>query len=104
MVKLSGLESPEVARNYSGWEVWVDRKHAARLKKGEFYLADILGCDLVRTGVVIGTVRDVFESSSRAFFEVKGEGGNMLIPLEEKFVGRIDINARTIELLFDWPE
>ena len=104
IIKLQGLDNREDAREFTGWELWVPRKHAARREKGEYYVADICGCRVLRLGEVIGEVRSVMEGSGRDFLEVVSEKGERwVVPMEAPFVGRIDTAAGTIELRDDWP-
>ena len=104
IAKLAGLDSREDAKGYAGWEVRVDRGNAARLGKGEYYLADLCRCRIVKDGRPAGKVKSVLEGSGRSFLEVERTNGeNVLIPFEEPFVGRVDVSENSIELAADWP-
>ena len=103
LMKLKGIDSPEEAKAYANWHVQVRRKHAAALKKGEFYAADIEGCDLVKGDETLGTVVHICDYNGHLFIEAKNlEGAVTLIPYQDRYVGAVNIKKRRIELLADW--
>jgi len=46
-MKFAGIDSPEDARKYNGWELVVPREYAYALKEGEWYIDDLRNCSLV---------------------------------------------------------
>jgi 16S rRNA processing protein RimM len=85
-MKFAGIDSPEDARKYNGWELVVPREYAYALKEGEWYIDDLRNCSLVyensceSSGVgpaaeaapveKIGTITDVLEGGAAYLFEV----------------------------------
>ncbi len=101
-VKLKGIESPEVGKTYSGWEIWTDRKSAAPLEADEYYLTDLNGCDIVNSGKVLGTIIGISENRVNDLLEVKTEKGTYIVPFKDEYIGDVDIESRRIELKADW--
>ncbi len=66
ILKITGIESPEQARRFVGWEIWVPRPQAARLLDGEYYAADLCLCSLWFGEEEIGSVRSVWEGGPRS--------------------------------------
>ncbi len=101
-----GYPSPEAARALTGLEIVVPRAEAAPLKKGEWYIADLIGLSLLHGGAALATVRSVLEGGADPWLEAvlpaAGPGAAervCLVPFRKEFVGQVDVDAGTIELL-----
>lgn len=102
-MRLSGCSSPEDARAWVGWEILVPRSLASPLGPGEYYIADLEGCALTFKGSRVGTILAVQEGGGASLLEVKKDSGKtVLLPFRNEFIGRVDIQARELELLVDW--
>lgn len=103
LVKVEGYDSPEAARALTGFEIWVPRDKAAPCGKGEYYIADLVGCALVDGERELGRVGGVSESGNGFLLEVAmASGPSVYVPFRKEFVGEVDIKARRIELLAPW--
>ena len=104
LLKVKGIDTPEEAKLFAGWELMASRSHAAPLKPGEVYAADLLGCRLVRDGTELATVRSTIEGGASDLLEVElAESGRaVLVPFVDAWIGTVDIKARTIELREGW--
>jgi 16S rRNA processing protein RimM len=103
LIKLEGIETPEEARRYSNWTVWVDRRKAAARKRKEYYASDLAGCALVIRKEVVGKVESVTDSASTAFLEVSDKNGeSFLLPFTNRNFGKVDLKRKEIELKSDW--
>jgi len=103
LLKFVGVDSPEEAKLWADFELWVPRDQAAPLEEGEVYLADLIGCSLVFAGEAKGRVTGFLEGASAILLEVeKTEGGDCVVPFLEVYLGSIDLTGRTIELKVDW--
>jgi len=104
LVKFTGYDSPEVARELTGFDILVSRDKAAPKKPGEYYIAELVGCDLVdQTGKVLARVVAVCDGGAGDLLEVQGsEGPTVLIPFRDEFIGVVDIDSRRIELVAPW--
>lgn len=56
---ISGIESPEVAHGFIGWNIVVPRSVLPPTQKDEYYIHDLLDLPVVEDGVVIGKLSDV---------------------------------------------
>ncbi|NMA22076.1 MAG: 16S rRNA processing protein RimM [Spirochaetales bacterium] len=98
-----GYESPEQARTLNGMHLLVKRSEASPLKKGEYYTADLIGCDLVNEGIVLGNVVSTVDGAQALLLEVALTDDSLhLVPFLDQYIGAIDIEAKTIELLTPW--
>lgn len=108
VIKFQGIETPEEAKKYIDWEIWVPREKASPLHEGEFYTADFYGCSLIEpeTKKVYGKVVSIlYESGTTDYLEIESsleEGKKFLIPFCNQYIGEVDIEKKTIELLAEW--
>lgn len=101
LVKFQGIDSPEEARKFNGWEVWVPREHAAGLAQDEFYVADLATCSLTVGGTVVGSVVGVIDGPQALLLEVESnaDGKRYLVPFMATYIGRVDLEKKEMELL-----
>ena len=92
-IKFAGVDSRESARALTNKFLTVDRKDAAPLDDGEFYIFDVIGCEVFDGDKKIGTVTNVLRTGSNDVFEVDK---NILIPALKTVVKAIDIAAKKI--------
>ena len=103
LLKLVGIDTPEAARRFNGFEIWVQRNEAAPCAEDEYYIADLVGLVLVYQGREVATVRSVWENGATAMLDVETrERKSAVVPFREPFVGEVMLEAGGIELLTDW--
>jgi 16S rRNA processing protein RimM len=103
LMKFGGIDSPEAAAQYRGWEIRVPREQASPLSEGQYYAADLCGCNLVCGGRNIGTVRAVIDGGAHQLLEVLDSAGKtFMIPFVEAHVGEVNTAAGTVELKSEW--
>ncbi len=103
LLKLAGIDTPELAKTLANWEIWVERDKAAKLEPGEVYLGDLIGCRAVDGDKVLGTVTGYLEGGVAPLIEVaKTEGGTALVPFQQQYWGDIDLTGQTMQLLTPW--
>lgn len=103
LFKLGGVDSPEEARRFSSWEVRVPRELAARIGEGDYYIADLVRCRIVKDGRTLGSVKSVCEGAQADLLEIEDENGKLhFVPFMERFVGTVDLERREIELKAEW--
>jgi len=96
-LKLRGIDDRSAAEGLRGKLLFIDEGHAAPLKKGEFFVHDILGLTVrSETGVDLGTVADVLRYPASDVYVVRGPAGEIMIPAVREFVLSVDIAARTM--------
>ena len=101
-VKLKGIDSPEMGKTFSGWEIWTSREFAASLNPDEYYLKDLNGCQIVNSGKILGKIIGISENSVNDLLEVKTDSGVFIVPFKEEYIGDVDIAGKTVELAAPW--
>lgn len=103
LMKFAGYDNPEDARALAGCRLMVERSKAAPLKKGQYYVTDLIGCTLVHEGVILATVEKGLEGAQTVLLEVLATDGNRyMVPYLDEYIGAVDIEGRTIELKTPW--
>ncbi len=109
LIKLEGIDTPEEAQKYRSCEILIPRESASKCREGEFYIADLNGCSVVKDGKNFGEVISVITNSSSDLLEVesseltgKGRKKIFLIPFRKEFIGEVDIDRKEIQLLEEW--
>ncbi len=131
LMKLKGIESPEEAKKYTGYEILVPRGKACPLYKDEYYVDDLKSCSLVyyengkKTGkkelaeksepVTAGYITDVLEGGAGDLLEVSltesldglldstdNKDRKVLIPFRKEFIGTVDLKSKTVQLMHLW--
>ncbi len=103
LMKLKGIDTPEAGKTLNGWEIWIPKEESSPLEDGEFYQADLYGCTIVYGSRTIGTVVSVIEGPQAELLEVKKvTDGVCYIPFMKEYIGTVDIDEKTIEILHEW--
>ena len=131
-MKLAGINSPEEAAKYNGWEIVVPREKAHPLQKDEWYVEDLKGCSVwykdtaVSTAPaaaseedVVGTVTNVMEGGSGYLVEIllsenckflsddvkrtkSGKMRTVYVPFKNEFIGTVDVDGKKMQLMHLW--
>jgi len=105
ILKFAGFESISDAERLAGMELQILAEQRAELEAGEAYVSDLVGCEVVNRGSVVGTVADVqFGAGEAPLLVVRTKTGEQefLVPYAEAFLKNVDLPARRIE--FELPE
>jgi 16S rRNA processing protein RimM len=107
-------EIPPDAENGTGKEAWIADRNAAealkglrlyvgrdrlpRLKRGEWYLADLVGLRVERTdGTAMGTVRSVQDHGAGTIVEIEtANGQTTYLPFTKRVVPEVDVEGGRI--------
>ena len=97
----AGINSIEAAEPLRGFEVQVPLGQRAKLDAGNFYVGDLIGCQVWEQGAqsALGAVRDVEFPGGVPLLAVMTGEGEVLVPLAEEFCTRIDVTAKRIDVV-----
>ena len=104
VAKLQGLETREQALGLKGAAVSVERETLPEPEAGHYYLADLVGLDVVNEqGEALGTVKKFFTNGAQDVMEVVGDK-ERLMPWVPSIVKEVDLQKRqiTVEWEADW--
>lgn len=94
-IKFNGVDNRDMAKTLTNKFLKVDKKDIAPLDEGEFYIFDIIGCEVFDNEKYLGKVENVLKTGSNDVFQVRGEN-EILIPALKSVVTKIDIADKKI--------
>lgn len=88
---------------YKKRELWIPREEAQELEEDEYYIADLIGMDVVlEDGSKFGTLKDVMETGANDVYVVEDtKGEEILLPAIRECILDVDVekNVMTIHLM-----
>ena len=96
VIHLKGVDSIEAAEALRGVELCVRPEDRLPLEEGEFYLSDLIGCELFDGGNLIGPVIAWQESPGAILLTVRHGSGEALVPLVKAICHTVDTPKRRI--------
>lgn len=101
LAKLAGIDSPEVARTRSGWEIGVWRGELPPAAPGEYYWTDLEGLAVwTPGGERLGAIDHFRSTPGGTVVVVRGEREHW-IPFVKDRIVEVDVAAARVVL--DWP-
>jgi 16S rRNA processing protein RimM len=103
LARLAGVDTREAAAALGLAEVRARRAALPPLGPGEFYVGDVVGCEVVHeSGRALGVVASTFWNGAQDVMVVSGPGGgDELIPLLPQFVVTMDAPGRKIVVAWE---
>ena len=100
ILKFKGFDTIEDIQPYKQAKLLVDREHAVRLRKDEYFVADLIGTKVVSDeGTELGVMTDVIETGANDVYVVKNsEGEEILFPAIKDCVKEVDLEKGVITL------
>lgn len=103
IIKFKGYDSINDIEKYKGAKLFVTRENAVKLKKDEYFIADLLGMQVVtETGETFGTLEDVIQTGANDVYVVKREEeSKVLLPAIRECILKIDMeqNVMTVHIM-----
>ncbi len=98
LLKFKGIDKVEDADRLKNSYLEVDRDNAIELQEGEYFIADLLGLDVVtEEGEKLGKLEDIFNTGSNDIYVVKTEEGKqLLLPAITEVIKEINLNESKI--------
>lgn len=99
ILKFKGIDNINEIEKYKGRSLLVDREHAVKLKKNEYFVADMIGISVfTEDGKAFGILKDVMETGANDVYIIESpEYGEVLIPAIRQCILEVDIeNQRMV--------
>ena len=104
LAQLGGLKSREAALKLKGSKVFVQREALPKPQEGHYYLADLVGLEVVNErGEALGVVKRWMFNGAQDVMELAGDR-TRLLPWIPAVVRKVDLPRRRIEVEWgaDW--
>ncbi len=101
VLKLEGIDDRDAAEKAKGSELFVTEKDLPKLPKGQHYVRDLIGMDIVQDDddreEHLGVIADVIQNTAQDILDIKTDAGKqLLIPNVPEFVLEINEKKRVI--------
>ncbi len=106
LMELDGINDMDKAMSLKNTVVYADRNDF-ELEDGEFFIADIIGIDVIdsETGKVYGELREIINRGASDIYVVNTPSGERMIPAVDEFIVNVDVKkgvfVKTIPGLLD---
>ncbi|MCD7738794.1 MAG: ribosome maturation factor RimM [Lachnospiraceae bacterium] len=100
ILKLKGIDDMDAAMACKGKSLLVSRQDAVRLRKDEYFIADLIGLSVYNEdGTLLGSVTDVLQTGANDVYAVKMENGReLLLPAIKECILEIDLEGRSMRV------
>ena len=103
ILKFKGIDNINDIEMYKQRELWVPREEAQELDEDEYYIADLIGMEvLLEDESIFGTLKDVMETGANDVYVVETKDGQeVLIPAIKECILDVDVenNTMTVHLM-----
>lgn len=99
IVRLEGIHDRTGAEAWKGASVWISREQLPPLEEGEYYLADLVGAQVLGPDGPVGSVVEIaVHPSLDSLVIVTPDGQRLEQPLLDHWVERVDPEAKQVVL------
>lgn len=103
ILKFKGIDNINDIEKYKGKSLLVDRENAVKLRKDEYFIADMIGLQVyTEDGEAFGVLKDVLETGANDVYIIDSpKYGEVLVPAIKQCILDVDIEGRkmTIHLM-----
>ena len=100
ILKFKGYDNINDIEKYKGKSLLVTRANAVRLRRDEYFIADLQGLTVVdEEDKVLGTLRDVMETGANDVYVIEmTDGRELLLPAIKQCILKVDIETGIMQV------
>ena len=100
ILKFKGIDNINDIEKYKGKSLYVTREHAVKLKKDEYFIADLIDMQVeLEDGTVFGVLTDVMQTGANDVYCIRTEEhGEVLIPAIKDCILDVDVEAGKMKI------
>ncbi len=102
ILKFKGIDNINDVEKYKGKGLYVTKENRVKLKKDEYFIADLIGLDVYtdnNSDIVFGQVTDVISTGANDVYEIMcSDGKEVLIPAIKECIKSVDVEAGRIDI------
>jgi len=96
-VKFEEVTTEEDADVLLKSDVYLPLDLLPKLEGNKFYFHEVIGFTIIdNTFGTVGVIKGINDNTSQALFEIDREGVEILIPMNDEFIKKIDRDSKTI--------
>lgn len=98
ILKFEDIDQINDVEKYKQCKLFVDRDHAVKLEKDEYFVADLIGMEVIKEeGSTFGILSEVIPTGANDVYVVKDENGKeWLLPAIKECILNVDMEERKI--------
>lgn len=96
IIKFAGIDNINDIEKYKGCSLYVTRENAVKLRKDEYFIADLIDIDIYdENDEKIGVLSDVMETAANDVYVINlTDGRELLLPAIKQCILSVDIEKR----------
>lgn len=100
ILKFKGYDNINDVERFTKKNLYVTREHAVKLKKGEYFIADLIGLKVVSDeNEELGEISDVLQTGANDVYAIDTVQGNeVLIPAIKECVLKVDMDEKVVTI------
>lgn len=100
ILKFKGIDNINDIEKYKGKSLYVTREHAVKLKKDEYFIADLIDMQVeLENGTAFGVLTDVMQTGANDVYCIRTEEhGEVLIPAIKDCILDVDVEAGKMKI------
>lgn len=109
ILKLKGIDDRDIAERLRRSSLLVTRENAVKLKKDEYFIADLIGLSVYEENELVGSVRDVIQTGANDVYEIALDADFMikrdtksvdeiLLPAIKECIKSVDVEGGRIDV------
>lgn len=100
ILKFKGIDNINDIEKYKQKSLYVTRENAVRLRKDEYFIADLIGLEVVNEDKqTIGTMKDVIETGANDVYVIEmNDGKELLIPAIKQCILDVNLENKQIKV------
>jgi 16S rRNA processing protein RimM len=98
ILKFKGIDNINDIEKYRNRDLLVTRENAVKLEEGEYFIADLIDCEVITdTGDRLGVLTEVLTSAANDVYVVKMDNGKeVLLPVIDECILDIDVDNKKV--------
>ena len=100
ILKFKGIDNINDIEKYKGKSLYVTREHAVKLKKDEYFIADLIDMQVeLEDGTAFGVLTEVMQTGAKDVYCLRTEEhGEVLIPAIKDCILDVDVEAGKMKI------
>lgn len=98
LIKFEDVDSIESASELAKIELYLPLSSLPELPHDGYYFHDLVGCEVFENGKKLGLIKEVIDLNSNELLNVINGEKEVLIPLKDEILKKVDIKAKRIDV------
>lgn len=100
ILKFKGIDNINDVELYKGKGLYISRENAVKLKKNEYFIADLMGLSVTTDeGEALGNITDVLQTGANDVYVIENEDGSeLLIPAIKDCILDVNIEQGSMQV------